>query len=1001
MRPILLSLVASTLLFGKEFIVSSSDELYLALRSAENNSEDDKIVLKQGRYVASSRMIFSYQSDENFDLTIEGETNAKRNDIVIDGNGLSTTLIISNTANKIITTISKVTIQNGYSKTNGGGLIIENQGELHLDNTAIINNKSQYDGAGLYSLGTTIINNSLISKNESLRGVGGGIYSAENLMIKLSNVSYNKAQKHGGGIFSIKTALLKDSNLSNNSSSYGGMIYGVGKIKITDSEIYNNSAKYDGGAIKSDIAKIINSNIYNNSAENYGGGLYSKDIDISSSSFSKNSAKYGGAIFGEKIQTKYSKFAENYAIYSGGAIKTTDALIKDSNFSNNKSEKNGGAIETVMSSIVSSNFIKNKSEKGGAVSTKSLSLTNANMRQNYASASGGAVKGYDLKIRYSTFCENRSANVGGAIDGVSITLTNSNLSKNQSVRGGAVHGIHTSKIDIVSSIFFQNSAYLGGAIFGNVKLFNSLMLNNKGKGMALYGKGALINNIVKNETASDKVSEELFMTGNLILENNYLNLSNIYNYQFYKLEKAGNLPVSNFTNKADLIKVFGNESPLVNINLNIDPSIKNCSDILNTEKLYISIIGNPLIHKNKDLDENLNTINNRNKNQQIRNSLYADISDLMIEGDQKIYKEIYFIVVTTEGKNPVKNYFIDFDEGKGYEELQNNLISHRFHESGIKDIKVKIVDQEGKIAEKTFPLDIYELSQDEFRELLKDKESRRYLESISSGVVKIAENQKDSKYSYALGIIASENQKDSNASNNDIKNINDKYGKLIEELQVEETNTNEFNISKMIQFNNGINEVKDYILSNIEESNNMSKGDSKDAIDNAKKYILDNPKEFNLTTFKNYEEIIVEIQEHILTHLDEYNLTSKKNVDNAYKQGREKVISNPKDFNLMSMSDLQNEMQKLTQKIQEDPSKYGIRVTRQILNSLDKGWSLLGTLAEINDISVFDGFKIVWIFADGVFKGYSSNPEIRKKIVNANFEVFTKVPRNAGIWLYK
>ena len=183
---------------------------------------------------------------------------------------------------------------------------------------------------------------------------------------------------------------------------------------------------------------------------------------------------------------------------------------------------------------------------------------------------------------------------------------------------------------------------------------------------------------------------------------------------------------------------------------------------------------------------------------------------------------------------------MDFDEGKGYEELQNNLISHRFHESGIKDIKVKIVDKEGKIAEKTFPLDIYELSQDEFRELLKDKESRRYLESISSGVIKIAENQKDSKYSYALGIIDSENQKDSKDSkySNDIKNINDRYGKLIEELQAEETNTNEFNISKMIQFNNGINEVKDYILGNIEESNNISKGDSKDAVDNAKNIFL-------------------------------------------------------------------------------------------------------------------------------------------------------------------
>ncbi len=993
MRHILLSLVASSLLLGKDFTVSNSDEFYLALRSAENNSEDDKIILKRGRYVASSRQIFSYQSDENFDLIIQGETGAKRNEVIIDGNGLSSTLFLSNSQHKISITVSRVTVQNGHSKINGGGLRVENLGELNLNNIAVIYNKSQYDGAGVYNLGSTFINESTISKNESLRGVGGAIFSSGNTIVKLSNISYNKAQRHGGGIYSIKTALLKDSNLSYNNSSYGGMLYGVSKVKITNCIISNNSSKYDGGAIKTESAKIIDSSIINNSADNYGGGLYSRDINIIGSKFDKNSAKYGGGLFGEKVQIRESIFNNNSAIYSGGAIKSIDGLVKDSNFTANSSSKTGGAIETVMTSIIGSSFIKNKSEKGGAILSKSLSLTNSYLYKNYAVVSGGAVKGYDLKIRYTALCENASSNVGGAIDGVAVTVTNSNLAKNISNRGGAIHGIHTAKLDITSSLFMQNQANQGGAIFGNVKLFNSLLLNNRGKGMSLYGKGAIINNIIKNETGPDIVSEEIFMTGDVQLENNFLNLSNIYNYQFYKLEKAGNLPLTNLTKSADMNKIFENNSALIKVGLTPDMN-KNCMDIYNVSKAYDQAVGSSLIRQKKEADETFDSIENRQKEHQLRNSLYADISDLIIEGDHKIYKEMYFIIVTRNGKNPVDKYFINFDENNGYEELQNNATTHRFHEAGIKDIKVKIVDTEGKIAEKTFPVDLYELSQDEFRELLKDKKSRAYLESISKGVVNIAENQKATKYSDAIGSDLDQN------ITRDYKDLNENYSKLLEELKTEETEANEYNMSRMIQFNNGINEVKDYILNNLEEMNS-DKSNSKETIENAKKYILENPQEFNLTTFKNYEEIIVEIQEHILTHLDEYNLTHKKNVDNAYIEGREKVISNPKEFNLMSMSELQSEMQKLTLKIQEDPSKYGIRVNKQMLNSLDKGWSLLGTLAEINDISIFEGFKVVWIFSDGTFKGYSSNPEIRRKIANAHFEVFNRVPKNAGIWLYK
>ena len=293
---------------------------------------------------------------------------------------------------------------------------------------------------------------------------------------------------------------------------------------------------------------------------------------------------------------------------------------------------------------------------------------------------------------------------------------------------------------------------------------------------------------------------------------------------------------------------------------------------------------------------------------------------------------------------------------------------------------------------KEFPIDIYELSQDEFRKLLSNKKARNYLEKISKGILNVAEDQTGSKYSSAVDLSESDN-------NNDY--LAERYGKLLNELNTENASSNEFNISKMVQFNNGVNEVKEYILSNLEEFNLVSESDSKNAINNAKNYILEHPKEFNLTSFKNYEEIIIDIQEKIFRNLDEYNLTYKKNVEIAYEDGRNKVISNPKAFNLMSMSDLQGEMQKLTTKIKANPSKYGIKVTKEVLDQLDKGWSLLGTLAEIKDISIFANFKIIWIFADGEFKGYSSSPNIRRKIRNAKFNIFNRVPKNAGIWLYK
>ncbi|HIC10384.1 MAG TPA: hypothetical protein EYO61_03375, partial [Campylobacterales bacterium] len=118
MRLAFLFLLFSLLSFAKDFVVSSEEEFYLALKASQNNEEDDTIILKKGRYVASEKYIFRYEAikDEDFDINIKGEDGVRRDEVEIDGNGLASAFTVINPQNKIVVTISNLTIKNGYSK---------------------------------------------------------------------------------------------------------------------------------------------------------------------------------------------------------------------------------------------------------------------------------------------------------------------------------------------------------------------------------------------------------------------------------------------------------------------------------------------------------------------------------------------------------------------------------------------------------------------------------------------------------------------------------------------------------------------------------------------------------------------------------------------------------------------------------------------------------------------------------------------------------------------
>ena len=133
---------------------------------------------------------------------------------------------------------SSVMSVNDYSIVNLGGLTIQN-------------GNTRFNGGGIYHMrGALAISNCVISGNTAI--AGGGIYSESSSTLSVSNcvVSENTTSQRGGGIYANCSYItITNSEISDNTSSNdGGGIYQVrGEIIITDSVISGNSAFSGGG----------------------------------------------------------------------------------------------------------------------------------------------------------------------------------------------------------------------------------------------------------------------------------------------------------------------------------------------------------------------------------------------------------------------------------------------------------------------------------------------------------------------------------------------------------------------------------------------------------------------------------------------------------------------------------------------------------------------------------------------------------------------------------
>ena len=130
--------------------------------------------------------------------------------------------------------LSSCTISTGMAANDGGGIENDGSGTLTLLGCTVSGNSSSSDGGGIGNLGTLTVINSTIAANSASSGVGGGINNAGDVSLINCTLALNLAFA-GGGIGAGGTLTLGNTIVADNSLSGPGSGPDVFGTVTTDS----------------------------------------------------------------------------------------------------------------------------------------------------------------------------------------------------------------------------------------------------------------------------------------------------------------------------------------------------------------------------------------------------------------------------------------------------------------------------------------------------------------------------------------------------------------------------------------------------------------------------------------------------------------------------------------------------------------------------------------------------------------------------------------------
>jgi large repetitive protein len=394
--------------------------------------------------------------------------------------------------------LSRLTIREGWSSANGGGIANTSPGTLRLESVAVTGNDSEVEGGGVFhDAGRLIVTGTASAPstiaNNTARG-GGGIYST-GLM---------------SPIFVPTRVEVSHTHFTNNTAAVAGGGIEVtleGLLSVTDSTFSGNNTAGDGAAINANAKSsltVTRVTFADNSADGEGGGLYSAtegQATLSVVTFTNNSA---GTVDASNVPNESS----GGGLYAGGS---GSMQVSNATLVNNSATGNGGgiAISSGGSVAISDSAVRNNTAGagGGGVFNAgySVTLTRLQVTGNTADGNGGGLLSEatgNFTVNDSSFNNNTAENGGGfANEGDAVLrVSRSTFWNNRAVAGinsdtglgGGIYSLGDAATEYVNVTIADNLAQVrGGGLYvdadAGVRVTNSTIANNRAPAASAVG----------------------------------------------------------------------------------------------------------------------------------------------------------------------------------------------------------------------------------------------------------------------------------------------------------------------------------------------------------------------------------------------------------------------------------------------------------------------------------------------------------------------------------
>ena len=386
--------------------------------------------------------------------------------------------------------------------------------------TPVIANNYDYGGGMYVNFDSHIVLNDVAFKHNFAAGDGGGLFSNNSdLLVKDSTFDSNAAVARAGALegwsaFDTKphTMIITDSVFTNNTSAvFGGAIVGEGsfpsagsKMIIHDS-LFRDNVAGEGGAIVVDSLDVFvnDSKFIDNVAHVSGGAIATTNVvdtflggpinlttTVADSTFEGNVAQgdLGYHAFMNGLFSNPPSLNIDFAL-GGGALANYmhgNMVVKDSLFKDNHAiNSDGGAIMSgygaalgdgfiiaagLNTTVIDSVFVDNSAVNGGAIAAVS----------NVGYIAAPNLEANVIVVKDSVFKDNTALGVGGSMELKSVTA------------------------DIKNNVFHNNNEAvgLGDQIYGDTSRINGVMSSSAGAVAAVKSY-----NTFKNFT----LSEDLYL----------------------------------------------------------------------------------------------------------------------------------------------------------------------------------------------------------------------------------------------------------------------------------------------------------------------------------------------------------------------------------------------------------------------------------------------------------------------------------------------------------